>query len=323
MWLDLLPLGVVLYFAAAGVMSGTLVSFLRIFSLVGAYVAAFALGPVLGPIVAVSLGTTAFISTQIARALLFFAVFFACGLAIWMVKRSRTRESPPRTSLDRTGGALIGMVQGLALALLIGVLASWVGVGQKRGGLTGIPSGGARIAAISSAVLDKTADLMLDSEARSARLAMHFAAHPDEAVRDFESLVKSPALTKLNGDKLFWSYLEQGAIDQALNRGSFLEITYDKELRGDLLKLGMISDASAENPTQFRAEARALFTELSPRIRILRQDPVMQELAADPAILEAVRDGNTFALLTDARVQDLVSRVIEARPDSAAEAEPS
>jgi len=318
MLLDVLALGVLIYFVVAGILGGALVSFLRIFSLVGAYVAAFTLGPILAPLLELSFQLSRLSALVTAGTVLFFAVFAICNTCMWLAKRAQKREdAPKRSRLDRALGGGIGAIQGAVFALLIGVLANFVEVGQQKGALEGFPAGGKTVGAATAVVLENTADVVFDEDAHAARVAFKLAARPAAAVEGFEQIVQSPVMKELQGDTLFWSYLEHGSIDQALNQRTFLQVTYNEELRTRMAELGMISSRCAQDPKQFRAEARSLFEELSPRIRVIRQDPVIAEMAQDPDVVEAIRTGNSLALLSDPRFQEVASRVLNAAPDPA------
>jgi len=315
MWIDLIALALFAYFVGSGLCSGTLVSALRIVALLGGYIAALALGPVLAPAIGLALGVNDLFALVIAGTSLFIGVLVFFGLVTWSMKRARRRrtgEDEPLSGLDRAGGAFFGLAQGAIFVLLLGVLATWLEVAEQRGALGVMPQArGAVVANATQVVVERTAALVLDDQDAGARAAVRFAVQPDAALADLEQLIEDPALQRLQSDPLFWSYLEHGSVDQALNQGAFLEIIHNPDLRRRMADLGMIRAESVEDPALFRSEVRELFVQIAPRIRAVRQDPALQELASDPTIVEALQSGNTAMLLGDARVRSLVAQALE------------
>jgi hypothetical protein len=100
-------------------------------------------------------------------------------------------------------------------------------------------------------------------------------------------------------------------VDAALNRVSFLAVTYDEELRGQLATLGLIDEAAARDPQAFRVTAGEVLREVSPRIRGLRNDPELKKLIEDPEVTALIQSGDTLALLGHPSFRDLVAHVAE------------
>jgi uncharacterized membrane protein required for colicin V production len=324
MSLDLVALAILLYMTAMGAWRGALVSSLRMLSLIGAYIASFVLATPLAEPIAGALGAPKLVGMCIAGVTVFFAVLALLRVISALVRRAQKHRDvdQPRTARDRTAGALFGAVQGAFLVLLLGVLTGWVEAGRKTGALAELPDpGGHTVTAAAQKVIETAADTMLSENNAAGRAAARLAARPDRAIEDAHKLMENPVVRSLQRDPLFWSYVETGAIDRALNTETFLAFSGDPELRQGLAGFGLVSDEDARDPESFRRQMKPVLEEIGPRVRALRNDPALRELANDPATSEALRQGNTLALLGDPRFRSLLQRVLEA--DSSAPAAPA
>jgi len=100
-------------------------------------------------------------------------------------------------------------------------------------------------------------------------------------------------------------------MDQALNRASFLSIAHDSALRAELVSLGMVDEASRDDPRAFREAVRDVLEQIAPHIQGLRDDPEFQQLSRDPQVQAAVASGNPLELLTLPQFRSLVRRILE------------
>jgi uncharacterized membrane protein required for colicin V production len=314
MWLDLFALAVLAYLTLSGARRGALVSFLRAFSLLGAYGAAFLLGPPLGARAADLLGVPALVALGVAGAAVFLAAIALLSIVTAFIRRAQKHRDieQERHPGDRAAGALFGALQGAFLVVLLGLLAGWVEVGRKAGALAGLPDpGGHTVAAAAQTAIETAADTMLDETNLGGRAAARLAARPDRALEDAHKLMESPAVHRLQQDPIFWTYLEEGAIDQALHSRSFIAFSEDAEVRDSIASYGLMSPDDAGDPARFRAQMRPVLKQIGPRVRTLRRDPALRELAEDPATRDALLQGNTLALLGDPRFRSLLQRVLE------------
>jgi hypothetical protein len=135
------------------------------------------------------------------------------------------------------------------------------------------------------------------------------AARPGTSIAGLQAALDNPHIAALQQDRLFWTYVESGAVDAALNRRSFLEVTYDDALREQLAAMGLVDEAASGDPQVFRSTAEAVLREVGPRIRGLRDDPELKKLIADPEVAALLESGNTLALLGHAGFRDFVARV--------------
>ena len=141
-------------------------------------------------------------------------------------------------------------------------------------------------------------------------IAMARTQDPNSATGQFFiNVVDNPRLDALREDKLFWTYLEAGSIDAALNQYSFVRIIQDDDFREDLRDLGLVDESAASSPREFRKFCAETFRSVSPRLRTLRNDPELKELMANPDIVSMLESGNTLGLLSHSDFRRVVSRV--------------
>ena len=317
MWLDLVGLAILAVFMVMGLLRGTLASLLRIVSLVIAYGAAIWAAPALGPAAAERMSLPSFLGVPIAGSLAFLATYTVLGIGSKLLQswERRRREGEERSIADRVGGSLLGAVQGAFIMLLIGWLGLWIDAGQASGSLEFVPdTSGSALARVSQVVVETGAAVMIGDDEPSARLAVNMAARPKETMAGMQRVFSNPRIQGLQNDRLFWSYVESGALDAALNQGSFLGIAYDDTLRKELAQVGLIKDYAAADPRLFRAEVKDVLEQVGPRIRGLKNDPAVKQLLSDPEVVAALQARDHLALLQNPAFRDLVTRVMEDSP---------
>ena len=318
MWLDLIGLAILAVFMVMGLLRGTLASLLRIVSLVIAYGAAIWAGPALGPAAAERMSLPSFLGAPIAGSLAFLATYTVLGIGSKLLQswERRRREGEERSGADRVGGALLGAVQGAFIVLLIGWLGLWIDAGQASGSLEFVPdTSGSALTRVSQVVVETGANVMVDDDEPGARMGVNMVARPKETMAGLQRLFSNPRIQGLQNDRLFWSYVESGALDAALNQGSFLGIAYDDTLRKELAQVGLIKDYAAADPRLFRAEVKDVLEQVGPRIRGLKNDPAVKQLLSDPEVVAALQGKDHLALLQNPAFRDLVARVMEDSPE--------
>lgn len=313
MWLEWIALTVLFVFGALGAWRGTLATFLRIFGLVLAYAVGLLAAPRLGPWVGELLHAPGLLGTAVAGAVGFAGTLALMGPVSWLLRRreQRRRGDEPRSAADRLGGALFGLAQGAVIALLIGLVGSWLEVARDTGNSEPTPSAPSPLARATTAVIERAADLALDPENSGGRLAVRLATRPSETLDSVQALLERPEFTRLRDDALFWSYVENGAVEQALNRSSMLKVSFDPRVRAEFASLGLVGSESAADANAFRAELRPVLAQVGPRIKALRESGELQRLLDDPEIFKALRNGDNVALLAHPDFRSLVYRALE------------
>ena len=316
MWLDALALVLLGIFTLMGAQRGALASGLSLFTLAAAYAGAILLGPSVGAGVAESFDVPAFLGAPIGGAVVFLAVFVAMAMVSYTlrsVERSR-RAGRPRARWNRALGGAFGATRGAVIVLLLGWLALWVDALRVSGAVSNLPeTGSSSLAAVTASVVETGVGAALADSGPAGRVAARVAARPALAVEQVQRVIDHPRIDELREDRAFWVYVESGAVDAAMNRTSFLRITYDDALRSDLALLGLVDSAAADDTLAFRLALGEVLREVGPRIRGLSSDPQVRQLLEDPEVVQLVQWGDTLALLRHPGFQRVVSRVMAER----------
>lgn len=309
MWLDGLALLILGLFTGMGALRGGLASFLGLFSLGAAYAAAIWAAPRFGDQAAQASGAPSWLGMPIAGSLAFLATFLLMGLVSFGLKRlDRTQERSPR---DRFVGAFFGAVRGGLVVLLLSYLALWVDALRTTGTVEGLPElGDSAAATVTESVVEAGVGAAL-GDGEAGRVMARVASRPGSAMADLQAVMEHPAIGELRNDAMFWSYVEHGSVDAAMNRASFLRLSHDEGLRQRLGELGLVDEAAAGDALAFRRAAGEVLREVGPRIHDLREDPALQDLMHDPEVMAAVQSGDHLALMTHPRFRAVVAKVME------------
>ena len=317
MWIDVLAGVTLAVLSALGMLRGTLATSLKLGGLIVAYLAGVLASQAFAAPLSAALGVPEMFGMAAAGTLGFSAAQVVVSAVSWaLVRWERARLGRfGRTRRDRLGGALLGAAQGAMIVLLVGWLGLWLEAAQSRGALQAIPAAaGSHAAEFTQIVIDEGAEAMLSESDVTARVAVRAIAHPRETLDGVNELVNGQRIRTIQQDALFWSYVESGAVDAALNRGSFLGAAHDSSFRAQLHELGLIDAAASADAVAFRDTVRVALREIGPRIRGLRDDPELRRLLEDPATVEALRAGNVLALLADPDFRQVLNRATRGTP---------
>ena len=310
MWLNLVFAGVLAVFVALGAWRGALATGLGLATLVLSYAAALTLGPALAPALAERTGLAPFWALPVAGCGVFVASYVVLGLVSALLRRVFGGDAATRGPRDRFLGGVFGGVRGLLVALLISYLALWVDALRVTGGAPWMPEVGDSAAAkFTGEVVASGLEAVLGGEDPAVRVAARIAARPAVAAVELERVIENPNVEQLRSDATFWTYVEHGSIDTALNRGSFQRLSRDAELRARLGALGLIEPAAVDDDAAFRAAVAEVLREVGPRIRGLKNDPELHALLEDPQVVAMLESGDTLGLLAHPGFRGLVDRV--------------
>lgn len=320
MWLDLVAATLLLVFAAVGAWRGAFRTGTALAALLVGYGCALLLAPVLAEPLAAATGLPELLALPAGGTLGFVGGYLAVGGTAAVIRRVGDVESDDPSPRDRFLGATFGLVRGALVVLLLSWGALWLDALRATGGESPLPPvADSSAAAVTGKVVEAGIGATLGSENPAGRVMARLAAQPARAIGEFADVLESPSFSGLREDELFWTYVEHGSVDAALNRGSFLTITHDAALRGRIVGLGLMPTAAAEDPGVFREEAAAMLEEVGPRIRGLKNDPELQALAEDPEVIAMAQSGDTLGLLRHPGFRQLVDRLTSApSPDPAA-----
>jgi uncharacterized membrane protein required for colicin V production len=319
MWLNALALLVLAACMAAGAWSGALATGLRIATLVLAYGAAATLGPVFAPAIGAQIGVGGVLAVVASGSAVFVATYLVSSLASRYARGLGKRENTGRSPRDRFVGACFGTVRGGLLALMVVYLAMWFDALRATGNGALVPEIGDSIAArVTSGVVQSAIESAVDPADPAARFAARFASRPAVSAVELQEILDDENFARLRNDARFWNEIEDGNLDAALQRSSFVQLADDAQLRQKAAHLGLVSDRAALDAEAFSASIAEVLEQIGPRLRGLRSDPAVQELLADPAVVAALQSGDTVGLLAHPKFRALVTRLSGPLPESGA-----
>jgi len=328
MLFDLGLLALLAIFVAVGAWRGTVASLMGLASLVVGYVAGFQSAMHGGDAAAAAFGVSVTIGPVIAGSLGFVAGLVAMAIVGIAARRwdAERRGDLPRGALDRLGGAFFGGLRGSVLAALLAWLGMFASAAREiapEGPLAAVPSAeGSLLAGLTEVAVEQVVEATLGDDPAS-RVIARVAARPGDRLRAVQSLIDDPRVRAVQEDAFFWTLVENGASERALNRMSFYRVAHDPELRATFADLGFVSAEAANDSNAFRDELRGVLDVVGVRIRGIKQDPEIQALARDPEILAMLESGNTFGLVAHPRIQALAARLAAdaetAEPEAGAE----
>ncbi len=249
MVLDLTILGLVLFFAIIGALTGASRQVANMVGLATAYFASSRLGPILGPKLSASLGAPLFIGIILGSVLVFVCVWLAVRYALGalLVRLLGTGKHNEDRSVDRflgllLGGAKMAIVAWVALSAMT-FFEQHVVVAGKRFGISTSDS-----LAVGLARRYNLFEMTQFSQVGNLVRVANAASDPEKASR----LQDDPAYKALRKDPRFQQLLKDKQVQQALARGDTVAL-----LRNDLvLQLIQDRDVAARMNAAVRAAER-------------------------------------------------------------------
>jgi len=310
MWLDAIALVILTAFAVFGAMRGALATAMGLLTLGVAYGAGLTLAPILGPSVAEAWDFPVPLGMALAGTGAFLAAFVVMGVVSAVVCRRARRHDGKRSARDRFLGGAFGILRGALIVFLLSYLAIWVDALRATGVVESLPElGDSTAAAVTGEIVESGLEAALEDSGSAGRMVARMAARPGVALSEFQSVLDDPNVERLRGDSMFWTYVESGNVDAALNRSSFLRVQEDDALRRRMADLGLVEEDAAVDTRAFRNSMAEVFREIGPRIRGLKNDPELQQLMEDPEVVAMIQSGDTLGLLGHPGFRDLVQRV--------------
>ena len=314
MLFDLLALAILGVFVAVGAFRGTLAGFLRLSTLGLSYVCAFLAATHFARAVAALSGFSHLGAAALTGSVVFVFVYLvgSIGSALLIRAERDRRADIPRGAYDRFGGACFGALQAGLAILLLAVFGSVLDAAYRAGLPQGIDQSGSYLIGATRKVAARGVGAAL-GDGPGAKLAVQLVADPAKALLSAQHVLASPRFAALQQDALFWDMVCSGElqIDAALNRRSFLELMYDDPMRAQLADLGLVPEAARDDPEAFRVSLRASLAQVGPRIRAIRSDPALAELARDPEVQQALQNGDGVSLLAHPEFRKLINRAIK------------
>ena len=317
---DAVGLAILVAFVALGAFRGSFAGFLRVTTVAVAYAAGFMAATRLGKVAAVLSGSSRLVSSMLLGAGVFAFVYLAgTVVSALLIRWERDRrDDRPRGGFDRFGGACFGALQaGLALLLLV-VLGSVLDAAYHAGLPQGIDASHSLLVGSTRVVVANGLGRVL-GDGPGSQLAVKLVANPGDALGSLRQLLASPPFARLQQDSEFWEMLGSGDVDLALGRTSFFQLMHDDATRARLADLGLVPEAARSDPNAFRTALRTTLEAAAPRIRAIRSDPAITQLASDPEVQHALDGGNGMALLAHPGFRELLDRIMRDYENAAAQ----
>jgi len=315
MWLDVIALIVMGFFIGQGALRGGFATGLGLLALVLAYAAAILSAPRLGPGLARELGVPELVGIPLAGTAAFVIAYLGVGIAGGALKRARSLAGARKGVGSRIFGGAFGALRGGLFVLLLCWFAIWVDALRVTGVVESVPTLEGSVAAhVTEMTVEGAVRAALSDSGSAGRLAASVAARPGASLSGIQRVIDNPRLERLRSDERFWTYVEHGSVDAAVNMPSFIDLTFDHELRSELSALGLLESRDTD-PGAFLDFAREALREVGPRIQGLREDREFKELLDDPEVLAMVENRDTMGLLVNREFRALVSRLAMAEND--------
>jgi len=309
MWLDVIALLVLGFFVGQGAFRGGFVTGLGLLALVLAYAAAIYSAPRIGPGLAHELGLPELLGVPLAGTAAFLVVYVGVGMVGGVLKRTRSIAGARMGAGSRMLGGVFGAVRGGLVVLLLSWLAIWVDALRVTGVVESVPSIRGSVAAnVTEATVEGAVRVAFADRGSAGILAARIAARPGASLSTIQSIVENPRLETLRSDELFWTHVTNGSVDAAVNRPSFIDLTFDNELRSELAALGLLGSDETD-PGAFLDFAREALRDVGPRLQGLREDQQFKKLLDNPEVLAMVQGGDTMGLLANKDFRSLVMRL--------------
>jgi len=194
--------------------------------------------------------------------------------------------------------------------MMVVYLAMWLDALRATGSAAVVPEIGESFAAeVTGGVVEGALASTVDTADPAARFVTRFASHPALAAGELQGLLDDPSFVRLRADTRSWNDVEAGNVRAALQRNSFTALAEDAQVRHQAARLGLVSEDAANDADAFRQSIAAVFEQIGPRLRGLRDDPAVQELLADPEVVARLQSGDTLGLLTHPKFRELVARI--------------
>jgi len=319
MALDLIALAILAAFGLIGALRGGIASAMGLFTLVLSYAVAVWAAQNLGEATTQSLGTSPLLGPAIAGTAGFLATSVVAGTIGSLVRRffAGRRADSGLSAANRWLGGFFGVVRGTLVVVLVSWLVIWLDAARQTNAFAGLDSvpdiQRSSAAKVTQAVVEKTVSAALHADDPASDVVARLAARPGPAVRSLQEILADRRIEALQRDRFFWTLIENGAYERAMNRRSFQDIARSQDLRAKLADVGVIGPEEVADPQRFEARFGEVLAEVGPRLKGILEDPDLARLAQDPEVTSLLENGDTLGLVRHEGIQRLVSK-ISSRP---------
>ena len=315
MVLDLIALAILGIFGLIGALRGGVASAIGLVTLVASYLGAVWAAQTLGTPLSEKTGLSPIFAPVIAGTAGFFVTAIVVGGLGALVRRAAAGLSGDSSlgAANRWMGGAIGVVRGALVVVLVSYLVIWLDAAKQSGAFPGLESvPDIRISSAAKAtekLVETTVSAAVEGDGAAADVVARLAARPGVAVQSLQAILADQRVESLQQDRFFWTLIENGAYQRAMNRSSFRAISRDREMRQRFANVGVVGPEAVEDSGRFEERFGVVLAEVGPRLKGLVDDPDMQALARDPEVLAMLESGDTLGLVRHEGVKSLVAKV--------------
>jgi uncharacterized membrane protein required for colicin V production len=315
MVLDLIALAILGFFVLMGALRGGVASGMGLLTLVLSYGGAVWAAQSLGGATSEKLGISPLLGPALAGTAGFLATAIFVGVIGSLVRRwaEGLRGDSRMGVANRWLGGVFGFVRGTLVVVLISWLVIWLDAARETGafdGLDAVPDIQISSAAkITQKVVETTVSAAFGGDDATGDVVARLASRPGPAVSSLQAILADRRIEELQRDSFFWTLIENGAYDRAMNRRSFQQIVRSNDLRRKFADVGVVSEAAVDDEQAFQQRFGEVLAEVGPRVKGLANDPEIARLAQDPEVMSMLESGDTLGLFRHEGIQRLASKV--------------
>ena len=315
MVLDLIALAILGVFALIGALRGGVASAMGLMTLVASYAVAVWAAQNLGTSLAEKTGLSPLLAPVVAGTAGFLLTAVTVGGIGAVVRRwaGGLRGDSRMGVANRWLGGFLGVVRGALVVVLISFLVIWLDAARQSGavdGLDAVPDIRISSAAkVTQKIVEVTVAAAMDTDDATADVVARLASRPGPALKSLQAILADRRIETLQGDRFFWTLIENGAYQRAMNRRSFQQISRSPEMRAHFVNVGVVGAAAADDRRVFEERFAEVLAEVGPRVKGLVNDPDLQRLARDPEVTSMLESGDTLGLFRHEGIQNLVAKV--------------
>ncbi len=312
-WSLIIFLAVVVFFTYRGFRKGLFRSLSRILSLVAGYIAAILFTSQFSTIIESQTPLQGLIALIAASVILFFGAGFIVGLIFWMLNKI-IPSGENNTSASSIGGAIIGLLSGVIVAVIIIWTFTFLRDMQTQTELSDSArrnkSNTETVVRKAAAKAVETAFSLANSKPEIARLGTTLVESPVEIAQQAKRLADSNDLSTLLADPGNQNVLNSGDVEAVKALPAFQQLVNNPDMQALAKSAGMLDQTAGSDASVETALANQL-TDIWSRVQRVKNDQRVQEILADTEFQQKIHSGNPLDLLSNAKLLELADIVFE------------
>jgi uncharacterized membrane protein required for colicin V production len=306
---------VVAFFAYRGFRHGFVKSLSRISGLVAGYLAAILFATPVSGLIEQQFplaGMAAFIIASLV-------LFVGAGIAVSVVFRLINKliaEKETSSPLSCVGGAAIGLVMGLVVAIVVVWSFAFVRDMDAQDNAPGLRNTDSNtIEKLAGRVMGTALESVMsraDAQPEVINLSSAMIQSPAEIAKRVQRLSASADLQTLLQDPQNQAVLDSGDIIALQELPAFQQLVNNPDMLALIKSAGMVDQSATGNNSSSKNAEVVLATQMSDiwlRMEQVKNDQRVQEILNDPEFQQKIESGNPVTLLTNTRLLELAGIV--------------